>query len=107
MLEFESGLAAYRTDRVGTAIAQLFAAKAAENSRRFIELVMPRGNQGGGNRNRNSEGEFTSGNSGGSRSSSGGNQGGGNSSRSEAARKGGESHSKQHMKEIGRKGGQN
>ena len=52
---------------------------------------MPRGNQGGGNRNRNSDGEFTS----------------GNSSRSEAARKGGESHSKEHMREIGRKGGQN
>ena len=72
-----------------------------------FELVMPRGNQGGGNRNRNSEGEFTSGNSGSSRSSSGGNKGGGNSSRSEAARKGGESHSKEHMREIGRKGGQN
>ena len=97
------------TERIELARPLRFAkaAKAAENSRRFIELVMPRGNQGGGNRNRNSEGEFTSGNSGGSRSSSGGNQGGGNSSRSEAARKGGESHSKQHMKEIGRKGGQN
>jgi hypothetical protein len=38
------------------------------------------------------------------KSSSGGNQGGG--SRSEAARKGGESHSKEHMSEIGKKGGQ-
>ena len=36
---------------------------------------------------------------------SGGNQGGGDSDRKEAARKGGESHSKEHMSEIGRKGG--
>jgi hypothetical protein len=70
-----------------------------------FNLIMPRGNQGGGNKNRNSQGEFTSGNSGGGRSSSG-NSGGGSSSRSEAARKGGESHSKEHMREIGRKGGQ-
>ena len=32
--------------------------------------------------------------------------GGGGGSRSDAARKGGESHSKEHMSEIGRKGGQ-
>jgi len=32
--------------------------------------------------------------------------GGGGGSRSEAARKGGESHSKEHMAEIGRKGGE-
>ena len=67
---------------------------------------MPRGNQGGGNTQRNSQGEFTSGNSGGGRSSGGGNKGGGSMNRQEAARKGGESHSKEHMREIGRKGGQ-
>jgi len=37
---------------------------------------------------------------------SGGSSGGGGGSRSEAARKGGESHSKEHMAEIGRKGGE-
>jgi len=37
------------------------------------------------------------------KSSSGSSQGGG--SRTEAARKGGESHSKEHMSEIGKKGG--
>jgi hypothetical protein len=36
---------------------------------------------------------------------SGGSGGGGSSSRSEAARKGGESHSSEHMAEIGKKGG--
>ena len=45
------------------------------------------------------------GQSGGGGNQGGGNQGSGNSSRQEAARKGGESHSKEHMSEIGRKGG--
>lgn len=41
--------------------------------------------------------------SGGGKGMSGGNQGGGG--RSEAAKKGGESHSKEHMSEMGKKGG--
>ena len=69
---------------------------------------MPTGNQGGGNRNRNSQGEFTSGNKEGSKNSGGrGNSSGGNMNRQDAARKGGEavSRDREHMAEIGRKGG--
>jgi hypothetical protein len=68
---------------------------------------MPRGNQGDGNRNRNSQGEFTSGSNAGSKSSSGRGSNSGSMSREEAARKGGEavSRDREHMAEIGRKGG--
>ena len=64
-------------------------------------MAQGKGNQGGSQK-RDSQGQFTSGSGG------RGNQGGGNSSnRSEAARKGGEavSRDREHMAEIGRKGG--
>ena len=64
-------------------------------------MAQGKGNQGGSQK-RDSQGQFTSG-SGGNK----GNQGGGSSDRSEAARKGGEavSRDREHMAEIGRKGG--
>jgi uncharacterized protein len=69
------------------------------------------GNQGT-ERERDSEGQFTSGGrgkGGGGGGQKGGGSGSGGGSRSEAARKGGEAVSKdrEHMAEIGRKGGQN
>ena len=69
-----------------------------------LTMAQGKGNQGGSQK-RDSQGQFT----GGSGSNSGGRSSGGNKSgggRSEAARKGGESHSREHMAEIGRKGGQ-
>jgi hypothetical protein len=66
---------------------------------------MPRKGNQGGSQKRDSQGQFTSGQGG----QSGRSSSGGNSSRSEAARKGGEavSRDREHMAEIGRKGGQN
>ncbi len=60
---------------------------------------MPQNQRGGSSKDHAKAGSM----SGGGKSSSGGNQGGGN--RSEAAKKGGESHSKEHMSKIGKKGG--
>ena len=70
------------------------------------------GNQGT-ERERDSQGQFTGGGSQGDQGGKQGNKGGssrsGGGSRSDAARKGGEavSEDREHMAEIGRKGGQN
>ena len=83
----------------------------SERSRNTKEVIhshmaQGRGNQGGSQK-RDSQGQFTGGSGGNKGNQGGGSGSGGSSNRSEAARKGGEavSRDREHMSEIGRKGG--